>query len=534
MSLAFRRNVKALINAASLPGTSGTEKKIQCLQQLKTTALPADKNMHYYNDALLFTCAFPANRKIYKLAESEFKRITAFLKNRKIKEVFVNSGLPFTPFYSNFSHDFTQWLQLNQDCNIVFDKFKDASLELNDVLKLTLPSPEKSETTAALSNEELLDTLKVPAKDRLQFLLNELSKLDDQPFIKDHFYESLGIHIRIRPRNKNFSISYNRFLPDKTIYYGEPVKSFDYTELLNRPLPQPKDLNQSLQSRLITVVKNSMVLTDRETDTVTYMDETSLRYYQLEQGIAIAIYGMKAERQLPYESYVGYTLFVNGFPVAYGGAWVFSFVANFGINIFEAYRGGGSGYILCQLIRLYRQVFNINYFEIEPYQFGLDNPDGIKTGAFWFYYKYGFRPQNKELKWLSEKEKDKTKMNRRYRTPEKILLRFTESNMELHLGKKNAVKVADITNSIIKLISKKYKSNSIQAEKESVNRFEALTSITTSSKDEEQVLKEVSLWADAMDINDQRRLQLLSEMVKTKPVDLYAYQQLLQEFFEGN
>jgi hypothetical protein len=106
--------------------------------------------------------------------------------------------------------------------------------------------------------------------------------------------------------------------------------------------------------------------------------------------------------------------------------------------------------------------------------------------------------------------------------------------MELHLGKKNAVKVADITNSIIKLISKKYKSNSIQAEKESVNRFEALTSITTSSKDEEQVLKEVSLWADAMDINDQRRLQLLSEMVKTKPVDLYAYQQLLQEFFEGN
>ena len=119
-----------------------------------------------------------------------------------------------------------------------------------------------------------------------------------------------------------------------------------------------------------------MVLTGRETDTSTYMDENSFRLFELERGISVAIYGMTPERQLPLESYVGYTLFKNGFPAAYGGAWVFGERSLFGINVFEQFRGGESGFILCQLLRVYRQAFNVNYFEVEPYQFGLDNPEG--------------------------------------------------------------------------------------------------------------------------------------------------------------
>lgn len=150
-----------------------------------------------------------------------------------------------------------------------------------------------------------------------------------------------------------------------------------------------------------------MALTDRETDPITYMDTNQVWLYEMNRGISIAIYGMYPDRQLPLQSYIGYTLFKNGIPAAYGGAWLFGKRADFGINIFEPFRGGESGYIMCELLRLYRSVFNISYFEVEPYQYGLDNPDGIATGAFWFYYRFGFRPLSKELAKIAAAEYSK-------------------------------------------------------------------------------------------------------------------------------
>jgi hypothetical protein len=47
-----------------------------------------------------------------------------------------------------------------------------------------------------------------------------------------------------------------------------------------------------------------------------------------------------------------------------------------------------------------------------------------------------------------------------------------------------------------------------------------------------QVLEEVSLWAMAMKVDSIRQLELLKQMIFTKPRDLYAYQDLLLAFFK--
>ena len=87
----------------------------------------------------------------------------------------------------------------------------------------------------------------------------------------------------------------------------------------------------------------------------------------------------------------------HGFPAAYGGSWILGRRANFGMNIFEPYRGGESGMMMCQVLRAYRQAFRADYFEVDAHQFGLDNPDGIASGAFWFYHRHGFRPTDADL-----------------------------------------------------------------------------------------------------------------------------------------
>ena len=510
--------------------------KIELLRRVSKVKLPLNETILTYNELLLFICAYPNNAQITSLAEKELKRITVLLKSAKKldPEIFTNSGLPYTSVLTGFSFDCIQWLLTHPDINIKLSSFENPSFDLNEVLRLTLPSLEKSETTAGFTNFELLDALLVKEKDRLHFLISELGKLNHLPYVKDHLFEGLGSYVELTPKNKSFSKSYNRIHVEKPFYHDQILKRFDHEALLNTGLPKTKVYARKEIDAAISVVKNSMAIYERETDPVTYMDERSFSLYELERGVTVAIYGMIPERQLPLESYVGFTLFKNGLPAAYGGAWIFGEYANFGINIFESFRGGESGYMMCQLLRVYKQVFNISFFEVEAYQFGLDNPDGIKTGAFWFYYRYGFRPIDSKLKKIAKDESVKIAKRKNYHTSKKVLVQFTESNMGLQLAVKKIVSLYDISEKVKKLIQKQYFSNRVLAEKDSVMRFKIKTLWAKSlNTNEEKVLKEIALWAEAMQITDAKKLDLMCQMIKTKPIDLYKYQFLLLNFFKN-
>ena len=516
-------------------GVEDNSKKIELLKRISKIKLPLNETIHTYNELLLFICAFPNDAKILALAERELKRISLLLKSAKNlpAEIFNNSGLPFTAVLTGFSHDCIQWLLSHPDIAIKLSSFESPAFDLNEVLRLTLPSLEKSETTAGFTNFELLDALLVKEKDRLPFLISELGKLNQLPYVKDHLFEGLGAYVELAPKNKSFSKSYNRIQIDSVFYHDQILKRFDHEALLNASLPKTKVYARKEIDAAILAVKNSMAIYERETDPITYMDERSFSLYELERGVTVAIYGMIPERQLPLESYVGFTLFKNGLPAAYGGAWIFGEYANFGINIFESFRGGESGYMMCQLLRVYKQVFKISFFEVEAYQFGLDNPDGIKTGAFWFYYRYGFRPIDAKLKKIAKDESVKIANRKNYHTSKKVLIQFTESNMGLQLAGKKIVSLYEISEKVKQLIQKQYKGNRVLAEKDSVMRFKIKTLWAKNlNANEEKVLKEVALWAEAMQINDSGKLDLMCQMIKTKPIDLYKYQLLLLNFFQ--
>ena len=42
--------------------------------------------------------------------------------------------------------------------------------------------------------------------------------------------------------------------------------------------------------------------------------------------------------------------------------------AAFGMNIFEPFRGGESGLMMCQVLRTYRQTFGVRDFEVDAHQ----------------------------------------------------------------------------------------------------------------------------------------------------------------------
>ncbi len=538
----FVRCLQSLKEIAVYMDEGANLAKKDLLQTLGSMALPAGKYLPGYHDSLLFLCAYPGNADLRRLAENELSRITLHLKKNYAaikKSLPQNSGLPFTETITSFSPDLLGWSLEQKDCTLAFDSFYNPKLTLNEVLNITLPSLLKAETTAGLNAEDLLAVLGLKPRQYLNFVHGQLEALKEYPQAKDLLSGGLNLFVQVVPKGKQFSRTYNR-IPHQPVYYHQDMlKRFDHVRLTNEPLPHEpvvpeKVLGKSGKAQLVKVIKYAMSLTEREIDPASYLQEDSMRYIVLERGLTMAIYSMYPERQLPLETYMGFTIFKNGLPVSYGGMWVFGNRAKVGFNVFEPYRGGESGYLLCQLLRVYKQFFDISYFEVEPFQFGADNADAIASGAFWFYYRFGFRSVNNEIFEQAELEQQKIRSRKNYRSSAKILVGFTEGNIALNLGNSIPADVIQISTQVLNAIKKDWKNNYQHAREQAVENFCKRVQLKSSklSIAEMKIMEDLSLWAMAMQITDKEKLQLMKQMVFKSTTDLYAYQHSLRKFFE--
>src|SRR5690606_7287297 len=116
------------------------------------------------------------------------------------------------------------------------------------------------------------------------------------------------------------------------------------------------------------------------------------------------------------------------------GGWPFAGGCRIGVNVFPAFRGGESAWMFAQVLRTYRQRFRVVRFLVEPYQYGAGNREGLESGAFWFYWRLGFRPVAPRVRALAAAEAASLAADRDYRAPLATLRRFTTSDLALDLA----------------------------------------------------------------------------------------------------
>ncbi len=519
-------------------GAEGAAQKQQLLKQLSRVPLNVNSDLQEYHEALLFLQAYPDNAAIEKQTWRELNRITAFLRSSSAaqRKKLDESGLPFTGMITRYSPELLSLLEADPECTLELDSFDSAPHSLNRVLQVTLPATEKDFTAAGEKNMELLHTLGLKKNAYLAFILGQVETIAD-PQVKDMLWQELALFADIRFTAPLFSRTMNR-IPDAPVFYhDEIVKRIDFEKLLHTPLPQAVSMDETRRNQLVKIIRRAMVLTMRETDTSTYMQEDTLRYFELDRGISVAVYGMYPERQLPLQSYIGYTLFKNGLPAAYGGGWVFGASAMFGLNILDSFRGGESAFIMGQLLRVYKQLFSLQYIEVEAYQIGKANSDGIKTGAYWFYHRFGFRSVNAALRKLAARDAEKIKRDKTYRSSRKTLLALAESNIALVLDNSRHYMPEDLGRVISKMIVKKYRGMRNIAVQKTVADFTG----KLSPADAEKVLRyphslaEWALAAEASAISDAQQLKRIANAIVLKATDPYAYNQVVTELlFSGS
>lgn len=392
-----------------------------------------------YHDELLFLSAFPASPQLLTVADRELVRIADDLGQRRAADAdsLENSGMANTPVVHSFSIDILRWLTNRRPAATAEFVWNDDSLgaAFDEMLPtLVAPAERDGVLTQRWTTREWLRRAR-GRNSEIAWVIERFGSLDCPPPIIDRLFESLELNVRWQLSSRGPSRTFLRF-PRRPLFWqrDDSGHRVDLQATLSHALPPMAPLRSGDAQRMIDIARSALAVRCRETDPVTYANPAEVTLFHLDRGVDVALIGMQTDRRQSVESFIGFIAARNRVPIAYGGGWLFFERCEIGVNLFPEFRGGESAFIFGQVMRTYAQHFRIKQFTVAPFQFGADNDEAIRSGAFWFYHRLGFRPVDTALRRLADAEHARIQRNREYRTSHRTLRRFTESNLFLNVG----------------------------------------------------------------------------------------------------
>ena len=427
------------------------QRKMDLLDRLSELKKFNVNELNFYHDCLLFLMAYPQNKELYNMAGLELQRLPAIAaklsesKNAREQMAMNGTGIENSYIIASFSYDICRWLIEKYPDNVQYFSCDADEQTQQSVLKKILPAAltycfdkdykgfAKWKNSFAIGNDAT----------GIKRILDLFSESVNDASVRDELFDSMRFFIQINVAAPLFSRTTNRTQANHLFFHkGDLIRKAELIKILSQPVNQPLQISEHEKIHLVDSSKCALMMLLRETDPVTYAQVNETEWHQLDRGISIALYYMEPSRRMPLDAYVGYMAYKNGCPIAYGGAWIFMDHARIGVNVFEPYRGGESAFIFGQILRLYAQRFNLKQFEAEPYQIGHNNVEGIKSGAFWFYYRLGFRPQQNHLLKIADEEWNRIISDKNYRSSTVCLKKLALSFMVLKLD--SAVSIIEL------------------------------------------------------------------------------------------
>jgi len=425
---ALRDAVRRCDDAAALAALEALQRSVAKLRTLAA--------MRAAHDALLFAVAHPPSEAARLRAETCLDALGVAIAARTKSDAaldsrLTNSGLPGTLVEASFSHPMVNWLSEAYPTRVVYGG-AEADLELTQLFMRLALLPGESER---LEREQhpldrwLARSGSTADGRKLSAVLGGVARATADARMQEYLFASLKPFVRWRLSPPSPALATARSLPRAAFHQRDWVRDVRLAQFVRRPLPEPARLSVEERKQLIGSARVVLGALLRETDPVTYTDEGSVTLFRLDRGIDVALFGMRPPWRLALETYFGYLAFKNGVPAAYGGAWMIGHRCKIGVNVFPFMRGGESALLFAQLMRVYRQHFGPGVFFVEPYQIGRGNPDGIRSGAFWFYYRLGFRPVQSDLAAMAAEESERMAHERGYRSSPATLRRLADSDL---------------------------------------------------------------------------------------------------------
>ncbi|MFN8775259.1 MAG: hypothetical protein ACK5XV_00680 [Flavobacteriales bacterium] len=414
-------------------------------------------------DILLFLRAHPHSADFAGAAERALAHCAQVIRRSGSRHhpLIASEGLPGAEVSAPFSPELLRWLAGHAPQLLAWDHSDADEATQQEILLHLLPVAEREyfESSDEPTVEEWLHTF-AGRQGPVAFIARQACTQVNDSALRTWLWGKLGLYTRLRLDRPALSRSETRGLHRPLFIHREALtRKVEPTDIINQPLGQQVSITAEERTQLIAVKRYHLASMGRETDPGTYADPRDVELFDMGRGLHIALYGMDPEHRLPLDAYIGFMAFKNGLPYAYGGAWLMGAQAKIGINIFPPFRGGESAWFFAQLMRLYHHVYGPVVFQAEPYQLGKDNPEGLESGAFWFYYRLGFRPRQPRLARLALREAERIRKNPLHRTPLRILEQLVDDEVVLQLHPTSGTPTREASRRVSHAITRRFRAD---------------------------------------------------------------------------
>ncbi|NIM02254.1 MAG: hypothetical protein GTN89_16125 [Acidobacteria bacterium] len=438
-----RRSTPALDRLLDLKfvfGAVGRKKKLALLGRLETESMPDADTVFQLHEHLCFMRAYPDDRRLLAKVESLLSHFEEREDLRLHRRELVNSGIAGTEIHFPFFWFTLRWLaerwpdRLRIDWAALRGKYRARFLER---FSMILPYVETlALEEAAATTREWVELLKGPDETDAEFLVKRYAALQAPSMARERIFEEQEIPFRLLPGPDTPCATRGRFESSPVVFQKRPLvrgrESFR-TELERKP-PDAVRMGRRDARRLIDMARTLMVARTRDLDAFANADENDVRVLDYPGGFQLVYYGTIPERRQVLDAAYGMLMLRNGVTIGYVLSAALFDSAEVAYNVSPAFRGAEAAHLYAQCLNAVRGLFHADTFMVDPYQMGHGNPEGLRSGAWWFYYKLGFRPRDPKIAGMAEDEQKRVRKQRGYRSSIAKLDRLSSENMYLDLG----------------------------------------------------------------------------------------------------
>src|SRR5262245_39695547 len=344
---------------------------------------------------------------------------------RRHRAALAGSGIAGTDTPYRFFWPTARWLSVRWPGALRIDRSDAGQVQaLVDALPELL-EPAQAELLRRLAHPalEALDRFRPRGLGDADYFISLVSAMPGDDSTREAFFDRIDAPFILQPGPST---------PERTTARLDLVRFQAQRSPLRKPRP---DLRRALRRRprrivalgarraraLVELARACMATRERDLAVFQFANPRDAFLVDDGDGLAFAMVGMLPERRLLLPaSYGGITL-QNGVPIGYVQVDALGRHAELSFNQFDTFRDGAAAQVFARFVAMVRHVFRCDRFSIEPYQLGEGNDEGIESGAWWFYRRFGFRSHDPRVQHLAAREERRIARDPDYRSPRRVL-----------------------------------------------------------------------------------------------------------------
>jgi len=471
--------VDQLAACARTFGRSAAAEKLRLLARITGRSTGTCRKTRDLQDTLCFLRAYPDNAEVLEAVQAAIAHLREVMDGRDAGgEVWRNTGLPGTSNASWYSYAVLQRLTtLYPGClTLDWDEIDEIPPRGDALNQVVLPAEARGLEDEYLTLQEwLVRCASSVTETDLEVVLRLFgaSSLDARQ--QAHLFEAAGFPARFRLSTPGTARGECASQPDDVAFQRRPLprKKFRLAPRIRRAPEHIQRIPADEGRELLDISLTGLTNRGYEIHNLMYASADDVTLIDAENGLQVLLAGMLTDIRQPLESDFFFQVQKNGMPVAYGPASVFLGCCEMGINLYPEFRGAEVRTIYTLVMRVLYHLLGARYFFVTPYGMGELNPEALKTGAFWFYRKLGFRATNPDVEALAREEEKIMKKRPGHRSSMATLreLSHTDAALDLSGGKLTPHNFERLGLAVSDVVTDQFKGNRRRAQRELTRRL---------------------------------------------------------------